>query len=79
MKSDFERRMDKIGNPVFKPSEVARIQNVFDLIPIFLAKKNKRFIVSKVKGGTQYDKNDAIEYLVYARIVSKAHNIECVC
>jgi len=76
MKCDFGRRMDKKGNPVFKSSEVARIQNAFDLIPAFLAKENKRFIVSKVAGGTQYDKRDAIEYLSQANIVAKVHNVE---
>lgn len=76
MKTDFGRRKDKFGNPVFKPSEVARIQNVFDLIPTFLTKDNKRFIVSKVLGGTQYDKNDAIDYLKQAHIVSKVYNVE---
>lgn len=75
MKTDFGRRMDKNGNPIFKASEVSRIQNCFDLIPTFLAKENKRFIVSKVKGGTQYDKNDAIEYLKQAHIVSKVYNV----
>ena len=53
MKTDFGRRKDKKGNPVFKPSEVSRIQSVFDLIPTFLAKENKRFIVSKVSGSNQ--------------------------
>ncbi len=76
MKSDFGRRKNKDGNSVFKPSEVSRIQNVFDLIPTFLAKENKRFIVSKVSSGSQYDKNDAIEYLRQAHIVSKVYNLE---
>lgn len=76
MKSDFGRRKDKNNNPVFKVSEVARIQNVFDLIPTFLSKENKRFIVSKVKSGSAYDKNDAIEYLKQAHIVNKVHNVE---
>lgn len=76
MKADFGRRKDKKGNPVFKAPEVSRIQSVFELIPTFLAKENKRFIVSKVSGGVQYDKNDAIEYLKQAHIVSKVHNIE---
>lgn len=75
MKSDFGKRKDKQGNPVFKASEVSRIQNCFDLIPTFLAKENKRFIVSKVKGGTQYDKNDALEYFRQAHIVSKVYNV----
>jgi len=76
MKSDFGRRKNKKGEPVFNPSEVARIQNVFDLIPTFLVKENKRFIVSKVGKGTQYDKNDAIEYLKQANIVEKVYNVE---
>lgn len=76
MKSDFGRRKNKDGNPVFKASEVSRIQSVFDLIPTFLAKENKRFIVSKVSSGSQYDKNDAIEYLKQAHIISKVHNVE---
>ena len=75
MKTDFGRRKDKSGNPIFKSSEVSRIQNVFDLIPTFLAKENKRFIVSKLVGGTQYDKNDAIEYLKQAHIVEKVYNV----
>ena len=58
MKSDFGRRIGKNGRPLFKPGEISRIQNAFDLIPTFLAKENKRFIVSKVTGGLQYDKND---------------------
>ena len=48
MKTDFGRRKDKNENPFFKANEVSRIQSVFDLIPMFLAKDNKRFIVSKV-------------------------------
>ena len=76
MKSDFGRRKDKDNNPVFKASEVSRIQNVFDLIPTFLSKENKRFIVSKISSGSSYDKNDAIEYLRQAHIVNKVHNVE---
>lgn len=76
MKTDFGRRKDKNGTPVFKAPEVARIQNVFDLIPTFLAKDSKRFVVSRVAGGLQYDKNDAIEYLEQAHIVKKVHNLE---
>ncbi len=76
MKTDFGRRKDKQGNSVFKPAEVERIQNTFDLIPTFLAKENKRFIVSKISGGSQYDKNAAIGYLEQAHIVTKVHNVE---
>lgn len=75
MKTDFGRRKDKNGNPVFKPAEVSRIQNVFDLIPTFLSKENKRFIVSKISTGNHYEKNDAIEYLRQAHIIYKVYNV----
>ena len=76
MKTDFGRRKGKNGEPVFKPAEVARIANVFDLIPVFLAKESKRFIVSKIASGNTYEKRDAIQYLAQAHIVSKVHNVE---
>ena len=75
MKSDFGRRKGKNGEALFKPAEVTRIQSVFDLIPTFLAKDNKRFITSKIPSGTSQDKIDAIEYLKQAHIVSKVHNL----
>ncbi|MBR3202180.1 MAG: ATP-binding protein [Solobacterium sp.] len=76
MKTDFGRRKGKDGKPVFKASEVSRIQNAFDLIPMFLAKENKRYITSKITGGNSRDKSDAIEYLVQAHIVNKVYNVE---
>lgn len=76
MKTDFGRRKGKDGKPVFKASEVSRIQNAFDLIPMFLAKENKRYITSKITSGTSRDKSDAIEYLVQAHIVNKVYNVE---
>lgn len=76
MKSDFGRRKGKDGKPVFKPNEVSRIQNAFDLIPTFLAKENKRFIVSKITSGSSSEKRDAIEFLRQAHIVNKVHNLE---
>lgn len=75
MKTDFGKRKDKFNNPLFKVGEVSRIQNVFELIPTFLSKENKRFIVSKVQSGSSYDKNDAINYLKESHIVSKVHNL----
>lgn len=75
MKLDFERRKDKNGNPIFKPSEVARIQSVFNLIPTFLSKENKRFIVSKISGNNSQNKLDAIEYLKQSHIISKVYNL----
>ena len=75
MKTDFGRRKNKNGELVFKTSEVSRIQNVFDLIPTFLSKESKRFIISKIKSGNNYDKSDAIEYLKQVHIVSKVHNL----
>ena len=76
MKSDFGRRKDKNGEPLFKPAEVARIQNAFELIPTFLAKENKRFVVSKILTGKNSEKSDAVEYLRQAHIVHKVYNLE---
>lgn len=76
MKTDFGRRVGKDGQPLFKPAEVTRIQSVFNLIPTFLAKEKKRFITSKISGGSSKDKQDAIEYLRQAHIVYKVHNVE---
>ena len=76
MKTDFGRRKDKNGNPLFQASEVSRIQNVFDLIPTFLAKENKRFVASKILKGSSLQKNDAIEYLNQAHIAYKVYNLE---
>ena len=76
MKGDFGRRVDKNGEPVFKTGDVARIQNVFDLIPTFLAKENKRFISSKIISGNSIDKVNAIEYLKQAGIIYKVYNLE---
>ena len=78
MKRDFGRRVNKNGEPIFKPTEVARIQNVFDLIPAFLAKENKRFIVSKIQTGKSVEKVDAIEFLKQAHIIEKVYNLENV-
>lgn len=76
MKSDFGRRKDKNGNPLFKPAEISRIQSAYDLIPLFLAKENKRFITSKISMGSSQEKIDAIEYLRQAHIVNKVFNLE---
>ena len=76
MKTDFGRRIGKDGTPIFKPNEVARVQNAFDLIPTFLSKENKRYVVSKIATGSSQDKNDAIEFLKQAHIVNKVYNLE---
>ena len=76
MKTDFGRRKGKNGQPLFKPSEVARIQNAYDLIPMFLAKENKRYVTSKISSGSSVEKVDAIEYLRQAHIVNKVYNVE---
>lgn len=78
MKTDFGRRRGKNGQAVFKAFEVSRIQNAFDLIPTFLSKENKRYIVSKIPSGSSQEKNDAIEYLRQAHIVHKVYNLENV-
>ena len=50
LKSDFGRRRGKNNGPFFIPNVVSRIRNAFSLIPSFLGKENKRYIVSKIQG-----------------------------
>ena len=75
MKSDFGRRLDKRGNPLFKPSEVSRIITAFDLIPTYLAKENKRFILSGINNGSSSEKRDSIKYLEDIGVVYKVYNL----
>jgi len=74
--SDFGRRVDKDGNPLFKPNEVTRIRNAFEQIPVFLAKENKRYMVSKIETGSGTEKNRAIDYLQQINVVYKVYNLE---
>lgn len=73
-KTDFGRRKDRKGEPVFNASEVSGIQSVYVIIPTFLSRDNKRFIVSKVSGG-YYARNDTLVSLRQAHIVSKVCNV----
>ena len=75
IQKEFGRRIDRNGNPIFKPPEVARIHSAFSLIPFFLAKENKRYIVSKIETGNSTDKKDALDYLVDAGLVKKVYNL----
>ncbi|MBQ6488962.1 MAG: ATP-binding protein [Solobacterium sp.] len=76
LQDDFGRRRGRDNKPVFNANEVARIRNAFSLIPSFLGKKNKRFIVSKINGkGAKDAGKDAIEYLKDTGIITKVHNL----
>ena len=48
LKNDFGRRRGKDNKPIFQVYEVARIGSAYSLIPSFLGKENKRYIVSKI-------------------------------
>lgn len=77
LKSDFGRRRGKNNEALFIPNEVSRIRNAFSLIPSFLGKENKRYIVSKIQGrGAKNSGKDALEYLKDAGQVIKVHNLE---
>ncbi len=77
LQDDFGRRRGKDNRPLFKPNEVARIRSAFSLIPSFLAKENKRYIVSKIEGrGAKDAGKDAISYLIDADVATKAYNLE---
>ena len=77
LQNDFGRRRGRDKKALFTPNEVARIRSAFALVPSFLGKENKRFIVSKVEGkGAKDAAKDAIDYLVDTGIVLKAHNLD---
>ena len=77
LQDDFGRRRGKDSRPLFNPNEVARIRSAFSLIPSFLGKQNKRFVVSKISGkGAKDAGKDAIEYLKDTGIIMKVHNLE---
>ena len=77
LKNDFGRRRGKNNERLFIPNEVSRIRNAFSLIPSFLGKENKRYIVSKIQGrGAKNSGKDVLEYLKDAGLVIKVHNLE---
>ncbi len=75
IKGDPSKRKDENDKPLYTSYEIARIQNSFDLIPTFLLKENKRYVVSKIEGGNGLEKQDAINYLVNADVVFKVYNV----
>lgn len=76
LQDDFGRRRGKDNKPLFNANEVARIRSAFSLIPSFLGKENKRFIVSKITGkGAKDAGKDAIDYLKDTGIITKVHNL----
>ena len=77
LQDDFGRRRGKNKQPIFLPNEVARIRSAFSLIPSFLAKENKKFVVSKIDGkGAKHAGKDALDYLKDTGIIVKVHNLE---
>ncbi|MCQ3035530.1 MAG: AAA family ATPase [Bacilli bacterium] len=76
LQDDFGRRRGKDKSALFKPNEVARIRSAFSLIPSFLGKENKRYIVSKIDGkGAKDAGKDALEYLKDTGVILKIHNL----
>lgn len=76
LQNDFGRRRGANNNPLFKPNEVGRIRSAFSLIPSFLGKENKKYIVSKIGGkGAKDAGKDALEYLKDTGIILKVHNL----
>ena len=77
LQDDFGRRRAKNNKPLFNANEVARIRNAFSLIPSFLGKENKRYIVSRIGGkGAKDAGKDALEYLKDTGIILKVHNLD---
>lgn len=76
LQDDFGKRKDKNNKPLFQSNEVARIRSAFSLIPSFLGKENKRYIVSKIGGkGAKHSGKDALNYLKDTGIIIKIHNL----
>ena len=76
LQADFGRRRSKDNKPLFNTNEVARIRSAFSLIPSFLGKQNKRFVVSKISGkGAKDAGKDALDYLKDTGMVLKVHNL----
>lgn len=76
LQDDFGRRRSKDKKPLFNANEVARIRSAFSLIPSFLGKENKRYIVSKISGkGAKDAGKDALDYLKDTGIIVKVHNL----
>ena len=77
LQSDFGRRRGKDKKPLFQPNEVARIRSAFSLVPSFLGKENKRYIVSKIEGkGAKDAGKDALDYLKDTGVILKVHNLD---
>ena len=77
LQDDFGRRRGKNKKPLFQPNEVARIRSAFSLIPSFLGKENKRYIVSKIQGkGAKDSGKDALDYLKDTGVILKVHNLD---
>ena len=77
LQDDFGRRRGRDNKPLFNSNEVARIRSAFALIPSFLGKENKRYIVSKIKGkGAKDAGKDALDYLEDTGIITKVHNLQ---
>lgn len=77
LQDDFGRRRSKDNKPLFNANEVARIRSAFSLIPSFLAKENKRYVVSKITGkGAKDAGKDALDYLKDTGVITKVYNLD---
>lgn len=74
IKGDPSKRKNSEGKPLYTPSEIARIQKAFDLIPSFALSENKRFVASRIEGNG-YQRVDAVNYLANAGVAFKVKNL----
>lgn len=75
IKLDPYKIKDENNKTIFSSFEIYRIQSAFDLIPTFLSKKNKKYVVSKINGGNGLQKENAINYLLNTNQVFKVNNL----
>lgn len=72
IKSDPAKQRNDRGKACYSPSDCSRISEAYDLIASFgQSKDNRRYVVSHIKTGTQYDKADAVNYLLNAGVAIK--------
>ncbi len=76
IKSDPSKQRNDRGRACYSPSDCSRIAEAYDLITSFIqCKDNRRYVVSHIKTGTQYDKADAVNYLLNAGVAIKVENL----
>lgn len=75
-RDDFGKHLDENENEETNPWLLGRINEVFDSIPVQLARENKKFQYSAIrKKGRSADYAEAIQWLVDAGMIARCYNV----